>query len=185
MAFSVPLSAAPLQAGTLPALKTRHFSSAGPKARIYTMARLYLLQGDLMLDLCAFERTPAPESYITFAAGGSGPHFFQLRLAPQEALLSLCPQGRALALYGPPAGQALDAPVPARYAGSDEQGWYWAAGVRIPAAVLATAGIAMQGGAGFQAALFKHQGNAVGASVPFADYSAPTFSQFGRFIFDA
>lgn len=162
--FPVTMSGSPLEFDTLPALKTRRFFGSGSAeartaARIYTMARLYLLDGALRLSLVAFEREPAPQSRVLFALAGEDTaadgKLALVCLSPGEARLMLADAATPPPLWEP-FGKAVSQPLPAEFfAGVDEQGWYWGAQTALPADALQQAGCRPAQGAAFRAALYK------------------------------
>ncbi|MDL2293652.1 hypothetical protein LJC60_03375 [Ruminococcaceae bacterium OttesenSCG-928-D13] len=189
MVFPVTISDIPLELDTLPALKTRYFCHDGSlpardTARIYTMARLYVQNGVLQLGLSAFERDPAPDSSISFALGGEGQQFALVTLTPEDATLEVLEKTPPPALFGGREA-VLETPLEAgRFAGQDEQGWYWGAQMALPKTVLAGCGCPLSPGARFGGALFKYRFGlpAFGASCRMEDNARPLdFASFGTF----
>ncbi|MDL2324844.1 hypothetical protein LJC61_06830 [Ruminococcaceae bacterium OttesenSCG-928-A16] len=161
MGFWVTQSKTPLVFDAIPAIKVQHYAKNG--LPVYTYARLYALNHDLAVNLCAFERQPAEGSLVGLWLLGTKGRHLAVALGPQTASLTL------LQADAPP--QALPAPSPARFAGVDEQGWYWGANSVIGADILQQVGIKLAVGRQFNAAVYKSwqpatAGGAFGASAP-------------------
>lgn len=160
MEVLVTQSDTPLVFDAIPAVKVRYYSRGG--LPVYTYARVYVLGRQLVLNLCAFERTPAADSEIGFSVAGANGGQLYFSLTPQDARLRLLPEGK------PP--QSLPAPEPTRFAGVDEQGWHWGATAFLPASFLQKVGIVPAVGAQFRAAAQKSwrgkNAGAFGSSAP-------------------
>ncbi len=158
MVFPVTISDSPLEFDSLAALKCRVWQPGAH--RVYTMARLYLLNGDLQASFSAFERKPLPGSAILLRVGGQDAAL-HLCLTPEKAAL-LCGGAAPLPADVLAQGSAVEA---RRFSGVDEQGWYWGAGLTVSGAALARAGIQVAPGVVFAGVLAKYQnGLLMGAS---------------------
>lgn len=175
MAFAVTQSSTPLAFDALGAVKTTHYAPGA--LPVYTQGRIYLLNGCVQLELCAFEREPAAESRIAFAFGGARAGFLLARLGPKGgATLELCPPGAPPVLW-----QAAQNPIQngvagqAPIAGQDEQGWFWGARLAIDAAPQKLAEFLPDENTLFRGALYKYvEGEGVqGASFAPKSWQAP------------
>ncbi|MFV0412318.1 MAG: hypothetical protein ACK5L3_03485 [Oscillospiraceae bacterium] len=168
----------PLVMDTLPALKTCRYFGEMPGGNIYSFARFYVFKKQLSVSLCVFERTPPPESRISFAIGGGAAQYLLVTLSPkntQPAAARLCPEA-GFGPFPPPAGSTRAAPPEAQYfAGEDEQGWYWGANLLLEETLLRQAGCPLMLGSQFYAAVFKHfEGSpAFGSSAPAVSNQSP------------
>lgn len=146
MAIPVTISDEPLVYDTLPALKVRYYKGGDGRSGIYTFGRFYFLKDALALCLNVFEQAPDEKSRAEFALGAGTDDYLRLRVWRDSAELALC---------GPAGEQVLEAPAPEYIAGGDEQGWYWGAKLLLGAPLLAKAGLSVQPGAAFRAAVCK------------------------------
>lgn len=172
MELPVAMSDTPLAFEALPALKVTCFCPAEPGAEqpatppleVYTQARLYVLQRALQLELTVFEREPMPASRVAFVLGGPADGFLLLELSPQVLGLHYCTKHANLWAL-PEENTAL---VPARFAGEDEQGWYWGARLHLEQATLAGIGCRLVPAARFAGGILRYRSTAggFGASYP-------------------
>lgn len=179
MVTLVPVSNTPLIFDALPAAKVRYYYGSygcyGSPARgnIYTLARMYFLQGSLALSLSAFERDPDEMSRIEFAlAGSQDAPLFRIVLT-RGGIQSVHPVG-ATGAVGPSSS----------FSGADEQGWYWGAHLTIPPDILEEAGLVPAPEVEFRAALYKTRAgeDAYGSSFQPGDPQNPHHAaDFGLF----
>lgn len=169
----------PLVMDTLPALKTCRYFGAMPGGNIYSFARFYVLGERLSVSLCVFERTPPPESRISFAVGSGTAQYLLVALSPkntQPVTARLCP-ATGFGPFPPPAGcLCVAAPEAQYFAGEDEQGWYWGANLLLEQSLLRQAGCTLALGSQFYAAVFKYfEGSpAFGSSAPAVSNQSPS-----------
>ena len=158
VSFLVTHSAAPLFFDALPALKVRHYTKEGSAANIYSYARFYLLNGQLALNLYAFEKEPPATSCIGFAIHGETSLLIEAR--PQECFF--------YTLDGTAKTSIATEAQPSFFAGQDEQGWYWGVSLVLPSSLLSLCGGSFLPGNSFPVAVLKYasQGNDFGCSAP-------------------
>lgn len=157
MAFPVTVSGQALDMGALPALKVCRYHGISRNGKVYTYARLYILDGALHFALTAFERTPEPESQVELAVAGAKDQMLLYRLSPSGGTLWRRQNGEEtrLAEETPPLSH-----------GNDEQGWSWSAESSFSPEALASIGLELSVGCTFQASVFKTRADeaAFGAS---------------------
>lgn len=152
MGVFLPYSQKPLIYDTLPAYKVQYYQQTPNQQKIYCYARLYLLQGQLAVNMVSFEAAPAPESRMGFLMQ-SVAHAFYLEAAPDKTVLYTINENAGLpwcAACQPAAQQ----PQAAGFAGQDEQGSYWGVELLLPAQ--ASQQLGLQPGAVFEGCLFKY-----------------------------
>ena len=176
MAIPITKSDTPLVADALPALKVRHYYGQNTGKNIYTFARFYFLQGGMDVTLNIFEKDPDKYTCAKFAISGLNHKMLLLEVNPQEAKLSLWEKGMST---------MLPAPKPNFFAGEDEQGWYWGAGIIINKEILAELGVPIHNGREFGAALLKTRQDETGFGSSFLvkQVENPLNEEdFGRFV---
>lgn len=139
-------SSEPMVFDAIPAVKVGYYKPEG--LSIYTYARLYALENDIMLNLCSFERDPREDSAIEFYFGKKG--------TKQELIVTLTPNSLSCKMDTQEKGEQLVSLAdPMRFAGVDEQGWYWGANMVIPGKYLKEIGIQVKAGHSFSGAVVK------------------------------
>ncbi len=172
MDFAVIAASAPIPFEALPTIKTRHLHGQDCLRHIYSLGRLYLLDGAPQLSLSAFEREPSPGSRVAAAFGvPGGPQVF-VRLCPKEAAFALFQPGDAIPLPGSDAGAQWQPLAASRMAGVDEQGWYWGANFSLSDTLLPTLGMADAVAAG----LFTYQEGGGDYALSFPPPAALSFA---------
>lgn len=126
---------------TMPVIKTTYYPWADGSFRPLCYARAAILEGEgVLFDLQAFERDPAlgGGDILDDSCAALTFRFFPERDdAPLTAVFNAAGDCR---LYR--AGAPTDDRLPVhRYAGADEQGWYWGVRAVLPFSLLGCAGI--------------------------------------------
>lgn len=170
------------QLDAMPVIKTTHYPWAGDGYRPLAYGRLAAVRGDLLVDLQAFERDPAVDAEDLWDNSCLG---LSLRFGENSPVLTLVLNagGRAAAYAdGAPFSLSLDVD---RYAGVDEQGWYWGLRFWLPRARMArdfgTPTLAPGNSVGVN--LYKFQGRDdahMGSAAPLVDRSIFSPRNLGR-----
>lgn len=190
MQMLVSYSETPLVLDAAGALKATHYYGHSALDEVYAYLRAFVCGGDLIFSLTSFERSPPPESLIAAAfdfAPRAGGDYLALVCDPQPQL--------SAALYrpsgSPTAPDRLLRPVglpcsPARFAGQDEQGFYWGCELRLGADFLQeTFGVRLRPGSLFTGNFYKAaRGEAAfGAAFPTPQPAGwPCAAGFGEFV---
>ena len=178
MAYPVLLCNSPRVFDTLPVLKARYYAQVGTASNIYSFARFYFLSGGLQLSMCAFEREPAATSHVAFSLYGEGEHMLLLTLNPCHSGVFLLPAHPMPQLWNH-GGTIMPHTAPQRFAGVDEQGWYWGGQFMLPHSLLQKAGLDPSNGAQYRAAVLKYKGGIFqGASHTGAPLDARAFDTY-------
>lgn len=121
MAIPVSYSKKPLFFDALPAQKVQYYTPDCIN-NIYTFARIYVHKEDLMLSLSVFQKEPTEQDWAVF-----------LLHSQTQGLLTICINVHTAFMFKQQNGKTTPIPVPSieRFAGEDEQGWYWSAGLCI------------------------------------------------------
>lgn len=185
MAFLLTDSAVALPAETLPALKVTHFYGRPARGCVYAYWRAYLHRGDLCWCATVFDGAPRPTARTALAVSlEDDAGRYLLVTAGKDAgaqlrLMARCGGGPDKALAEP------EAPAPRFFTGADEQGEYWAAEGRIPAAAFReafgrapAAGCVMPG----NVFLYDTAEASFGAAFPCPGASWPCGAALGTFL---
>ncbi len=180
MSMLVSYTKTPMVLDAVGALKVTHYYGRSALDDVYTYLRAFVLRGDLIFSLTAFEQAPPPESRIAAA----------FRFVPDKApffYLTVGPDGPAEAFL---AGEGGMTPISlpeagSRFGGSDEQGFYWGYAFTLPRSFLAQLGADLLPGSVFTGNLYKYAVGeaAFGAAFP-CDAAAgfPNGENFGEFV---
>lgn len=160
MAFLLERSHVPLQFDSLPAVKCTHWQ--GGAHRVYTLARLYLLKGNLQINLTAYEKDAPNSSHIAFAMA------FGQCLVVVDACKSMAQiytfnseNGCFPSLLSLGKGKTLACQ---NLADENEQGWFWGQNTSVPKSFFSQVGINFEKESCFKAGLLKYGQNVLGAS---------------------
>ncbi len=180
MSMLVSYTQTPMVLDAVGALKVTHYYGRSALDDVYTYLRAFVLRGDLIFSLTAFEQTPPAESRIAVAFRflPEKDPFFYLTVGPAcpvEAFLS--GSNGMVSLSLPQQGN--------RFGGSDEQGFYWGYEFCLPSSFLAKMGAKLLPGSVFTGNLYKYAvgESAFGAAFP-CDPSLgfPRGENFGEFV---
>ena len=170
----------PMVLDAVGALKVTYYYGRSALDDVYTYLRAFVLRGDLIFSLTAFEQVPPPESRIAaaFCFAPEKDSFFYLTVGPDgPAEAFLVKEGKMAPLSLPKPGS--------RFGGSDEQGFYWGYEFSLPRDFLAQLGGDLLPGSIFTGNLYKYAvgETAFGAAFPCDPaYGFPRTENFGEFV---
>lgn len=166
------------------AVKVLHYYGNSARGDIYAYLRAYVCAGDLVFSLTGFEKTPPEQSRLGAAFQfAPGADYLFAELGPkQAACCAVHPATAGPDKKGPP----VVLPAPARFGGSDEQGFYWGAELRLPAALLQTQfDTVLCPGSRFTGNAYKYEVGDAAFGAAFACPQAkvlPDWQSFGEFV---
>ena len=173
MNIPVTFSEQPLHFDVMQAVKVRYYWGDERCPPLYAYGRMYVHAGTLCASLTVFQKQPEEQNCIALAVS-NGKKILFYTLSPFSGRLFLCPSGSQL----PPDSSStlLSASEPLRFAGDDEQGWYWGAQIEISPEMLAKAGLSLILGSDFKAAVFYYRTDTVFGGSSFEAGNLPPLS---------
>ncbi len=152
MGYIVTKSRIPMVFDTLPAIKMQYGYADLPN--IYTMAQMYALADDLAVCVRIFEKRPSETEETILVLAGTEDNMLSLSISKDGCYL--CEAKDTAPYVGENDGlSGLDIEVTKKFAGEDEQGYYWGVSVLIPQNSLKKAGIDVNEGSVFKALLLR------------------------------
>jgi hypothetical protein len=159
----------------LPAIKVNNWLNAESLQRIYTMARMFVLNNNLHVSLGAFEKEPKGESAISFIFGRQNKYMHVIithnsakyvarNIEQQHALLA-----NAFVWQNLPLSSNT-----AYFKGSDEMGVSFGANFAITAEMLSNMGFCLNAKEEFLTGVYKHPIPIIGTenSINMADFNS-------------
>lgn len=183
MPIPISYSNTPLVLDAISAVKVVHYYGSSAAGNIYAYLRAYVCAGELIFSLTSFEKTPPKTSRVGAAFQfAPGANYLFAGIGPEQVECRTVHPARGQDTPG----EVLLLPPPARFGGADEQGFYWGAELRLPAALLqARFGTTLRPGSRFAGNAYKY---AVGDAAFGAAFTCepqaglPSCQSFGDFV---